>query len=91
VEVYETVPVKNYNNLDLNEIKRMFIKSGIHLYDMNLEEKVLNGSDYGKIGFKIRKNEDLKDFEKKKKEVFEKLNSIGIHMKEAAVKGKRPK
>lgn len=88
--MYETMPIKNYSHLNLKEIKNMFIKSGIHLYDLNVEEKVLDGSDYGKIGFKIRKNEDLKDFEKKKKEVFDKLNNIGIHMKEPVIKGKRP-
>ena len=51
----------------------MFSNSGIHIYDIKLD----GNNNSGKLGFKLRKNEDIKDFENRKNEVF-KIMTIGV-------------
>ena len=60
----------------------MFFNSGIHIYDIKIEGKYTDGNNSGKFGFKLRRNEDIKDFEKKKNDLLKIMNEMGLKMKE---------
>ena len=64
----------------------MFSNSGIHIFDIKLD----GNNNSGKLGFKLRKNEDIKDFENRKNEVFKIMNDMGLQMKEAQTSTRRP-
>ena len=68
----------------------MFFSNGIHIYDIKLDGKYTDGNNSGKLGFKIRKNNDTEDFEKKKNELFDKMNKMGLILKESNNKNRRP-
>ena len=68
----------------------MFFSNGIHIYDIKLDGKYTDGNNSGKLGFKIRKNNDNEDFEKKKNELFDKMNKMGLILKESNNKNRRP-
>ena len=68
----------------------MFFSNGIHIYDIKLDGKYTDGNNSGKLGFKIRKNNDNEDFEKKKNELFDKMNIMGLILKESNNKNRRP-
>lgn len=68
----------------------MFFSKGIHIYDIKLDGKYTDGNNSGKLGFKIRKNNDNEDFEKKKNELFDKMNKMGLILKESNNKNRRP-
>ena len=68
----------------------MFFSNGIHIYDIKLDGKYTDGNNSGKLGLKIRKNNDNEDFEKKKNELFDKMNKMGLILKESNNKNRRP-
>ena len=63
-EYYEITVTKNFDKTDVNIIKNYFVNNGIHLF--KLEEKSDNmNNKSGKITFRIRKEKNDKDYDKK--------------------------
>ncbi len=58
-----------YENFNLKEFKGLYMKNGIHIFDVNLHGKYGDGNSKGSISFKVRKNEDLEGYDSKLSEV----------------------
>ena len=70
-------PDENYNKMDKKNIKEIFYKNGLHLYDLN-EDGMNILSTEKKIEAKLRKNKDDINFEKNYKNALKILEKNGI-------------
>ena len=68
----------------------MFHSSGIHLYDVKIDGKHTDGNNSGIFGFKLRRNDDNKDFESRRNQIFKKMNEMGLKMTQTQNNTKRP-
>lgn len=90
--VVEIDNLKNFENFDFSEIKTIYAKKGIHIYDYKEESKHSNGNNEGKVIFKVRDNTDEAEFYKKLKDANEELSQKGFIPKEkeeSAIKAKK--
>ena len=62
----------NFDNFNENEIKLLFSKNGIHVYDIT--KNMFDNGKYNVIKFKVRENEGDKILEEKMKNIEKKLN-----------------
>ena len=61
------------------------------MYDMKMNGKYHDGNNNGKLFFKIRKNDDLPNFEEKKTNFLKKISDeMGLKIKQTEVNTKRP-
>jgi len=90
IENYEIDKITNYENFDLNKIKNMFSNSRIHVYDLNLDGKYTNGNNTGRLAFKIRRNDNIDDFETKRNALFNKINSMGYNINSKILNTNKP-
>lgn len=80
---YFDIEIKNENNrlkgpmVDQKKLKQIFLKNGLHLYDINMD-KMNNLFTDKKIGAKLRKNKKDENFEKNYRNIVKELNKINI-------------
>ena len=80
---YFDIEIKNENNrlkgpqVDQKKLKQIFLKNGLHLYDIN-EDKMNNLFTDKKIEAKLRKNKKDENFEKNYRNIVKELNKINI-------------
>ena len=80
---YFNIEIKNENNrlkgpkVDQKKLKQIFLKNGLHLYDIN-EDKMNNLFTDKKIEAKLRKNKKDENFEKNYRNIVKELNKINI-------------
>ena len=63
-EYYELIVSKNFDKTDVNIIKNYFVNNGIHLFKLKEKSDNMNNKS-GKITFRIRKDKNDKDYDKK--------------------------
>jgi len=81
-EIYEIDKIRDSENFNLNQIKGMFNSAGIHVFDVKMNGKYVDGNHEGKLTFKIRKNEDMNSFEEKRRNLFRQItDEMGFDLK----------
>lgn len=68
-----------FEKYEENDIKRIFGKKGIHIY--NVQKDVLNKGSYNKIKFKVRKNEDEKNTTKQIEDLVKEMEKKNLKIK----------
>ena len=64
----------------------------IHIYDVNLTGKHHDGNKTGNVTFKVRKNEDLNNFDKKLTQIKDNLlKETGMEVKSKVTSTHKPK
>ena len=77
-------------DFNINDFKSDCSKKGIHVYDVKLVSDTFQSSKNAKLEYKIRRNEDVKDFDSKYKQIEDGLKKKGMEIKEKAVDTKKP-
>lgn len=87
---FEINNIKDYGNFNDRDVKNIFLKHGIHLYETNSKGTFYNGNQSGNFSFKIRQNADDPNFSEKMKIVTEKINKKGYKLKEKSTNNMKP-
>lgn len=58
----------------MKELKELYLKNGIHIYDINLNGNYGNGNSTGTVTYKVRKNDNVQAFDKKLSDVNKKAH-----------------
>jgi hypothetical protein len=70
----------------------LLYKERIHIYDLNLNGNPYGGNKTGSLSFKIRKNEDVNNFENKMNTIKESLmKETGSEVKSKLINTMKPK
>lgn len=65
----------DYEKFNEKEFKEIYLKNGIHIYDVNLNGNYANGNVKGCVSYKVRKNDDHEGFSKKLSDINNKVKS----------------
>lgn len=90
VVAFEIDNIKDYEKFNDKDVKSIFLKNGIHLYETNSKGTFYNGNQTGKFSFKIRQNEDDPNFSEKMKKVTDTIQNKGYNLKEKSTKNDKP-
>jgi len=71
------------------EVGKFLFNFRIHIYDVQEKGKYYDGNSTGKICFKIRKNNDDSEFDKKISNINNKIEQIGCKVKSQGEKSNR--
>lgn len=71
------------------EVGKYLLIFSIHIYDIQEKGKYYDGNSTGKICFKIRKNKDDSEFDKKINNINNKIGNIGCKVTSQGEKSNR--
>jgi hypothetical protein len=70
-----------FDKLEAQELKYLFTKNGLHIYDIKENGKYHDGFKSGALTFKIRQSDDVKAYERKLSEINTKILKMGLVLK----------
>jgi len=77
--------LKEFDNLNTKEIKALYAKQGIHVYDVQETGDIANGYSTGALAYKIRGNNEDTNFDERCEIVNSQIKKIGLTPEEKEV------
>ena len=82
IKSIEISNVDNFDNFNIKEIKDLYIKKGIHIYNIKEQSNYSNGYNSGRISYQIRSNLNNENFDETLKSINNQIKEKGLNIEE---------